>query len=26
VSQNPGRLSKGFSLEDAVREYERFSS
>jgi len=26
VSQNPERLSKGFSLEDAVREYDRFSS
>lgn len=26
VNHNPGRLSKGFSLEDAVREYEQFSS
>ncbi len=26
VNQNPERLSKGFSLEDAVREYDRFSS
>jgi len=26
VDQNPERLSKGFSLKDAVREYERFSS
>ena len=26
VDQNPERLSKGFSLEDAVREYDRFSS
>jgi [NiFe] hydrogenase diaphorase moiety large subunit len=26
VSRNPERLSKGFSLEDAVREYDRFSS
>jgi [NiFe] hydrogenase diaphorase moiety large subunit len=25
VDQNPDRLSKGFSLEDAVREYDRFS-
>jgi len=26
VNQNPERLSKGFSLKDAVREYDRFSS
>jgi [NiFe] hydrogenase diaphorase moiety large subunit len=26
VDQNPERLSKGFSLKDAVREYDRFSS
>jgi [NiFe] hydrogenase diaphorase moiety large subunit len=26
VDQNPERLSKGFSLQDAVREYDRFSS
>jgi [NiFe] hydrogenase diaphorase moiety large subunit len=26
VNQNPERLSKGFSLADAVREYDRFSS
>ena len=26
VDQNPERLSKGFSLEDAVREYDRFNS
>ena len=26
VNRNPERLSKGFSLEDAVREYDRFSS
>ena len=26
VQQNPERLSKGFSLEDAVREYDRFSN
>ncbi|NCF62510.1 MAG: NADP oxidoreductase, partial [Gammaproteobacteria bacterium] len=26
VAQNPDRLSKGFSLKDAVREYDRFSS
>jgi [NiFe] hydrogenase diaphorase moiety large subunit len=26
VTQNPDRLSKGFNLEDAVREYDRFSS
>jgi hypothetical protein len=26
VDQNPERLSKGFSLEEAVREYDRFSS
>ena len=26
VDQNPERLSKGFSLESAVREYDRFSS
>ena len=25
VDQNPERLSKGFSLKDAVREYDRFS-
>jgi [NiFe] hydrogenase diaphorase moiety large subunit len=25
VSENPERLSKRFSLEDAIREYERFS-
>ena len=26
VNQNPERLSRGFSLKDAVREYDRFSS
>ncbi|NNK32682.1 MAG: NADP oxidoreductase, partial [Xanthomonadales bacterium] len=26
VNRNPERLSKGFSLQDAVREYDRFSS
>ncbi len=26
VNRDPERLSKGFSLEDAVREYDRFSS
>ena len=26
VDQNPERLSKGFSLKDAVREYDEFSS
>jgi len=26
VEQNPERLSKGFSLDDAVREYDRFNS
>ncbi len=26
VNQNPERFSKGFSLKDAVREYDRFSS
>ena len=26
VQQNPERLSRGFSLADAVREYDRFSS
>jgi [NiFe] hydrogenase diaphorase moiety large subunit len=26
VNQNPERLNKGFSLKDAVREYDRFSS
>ena len=26
VAQNPERLSRGFSLKDAVREYDRFSS
>jgi [NiFe] hydrogenase diaphorase moiety large subunit len=26
VNQNPERMSKGFSLKDAVREYDRFSS
>jgi [NiFe] hydrogenase diaphorase moiety large subunit len=26
VTENPERLSKGFSLKDAVREYDRFSS
>jgi [NiFe] hydrogenase diaphorase moiety large subunit len=26
VQQNPERLSKGFNLDDAVREYDRFSS
>jgi [NiFe] hydrogenase diaphorase moiety large subunit len=26
VNQNPERLSKGFSLENAVRDYDRFSS
>ena len=26
VTQNPERLSKGFSLKDAVREFDRFSS
>ena len=26
VNQNPERLSKGFSLDEAVREYDRFSS
>lgn len=26
AKQNPERLSRGFSLEDAVREYDRFSS
>ena len=26
VNQNPERLSRGFSLQDAVREYDRFSS
>jgi [NiFe] hydrogenase diaphorase moiety large subunit len=26
VTQNPDRLSKGFNLEEAVREYDRFSS
>lgn len=26
VNQNPERLSKGFSLKDAVREYDQFSS
>lgn len=26
VEKNPERLSKGFSLKDAVREYDRFSS
>lgn len=26
VDQNPERFSKGFSLQDAVREYDRFSS
>jgi [NiFe] hydrogenase diaphorase moiety large subunit len=26
LSQDPDRLSKGFSLEDAVREYDKFSS
>ena len=26
VNQNPERLSKGFSLADAVRDYDRFSS
>ena len=26
VNQNPERLSKGFSLKEAVREYDRFSS
>lgn len=26
VDQNPDRLSKGFSLEEAVREYDRFSN
>jgi [NiFe] hydrogenase diaphorase moiety large subunit len=26
VNQNPERLSKGFSLEEAVREYDRFST
>ena len=26
IDQNPERLSKGFSLKDAVREYDEFSS
>ncbi|MEE4219011.1 MAG: NAD(P)H-dependent oxidoreductase subunit E [Xanthomonadales bacterium] len=26
VNQNPERLSRGFSLQDAIREYDRFSS
>jgi hypothetical protein len=26
VTQNPERVSKGFDLADAVREYDRFSS
>ena len=26
VNHNPERLSKGFSLKDAVREYDRFRS
>ena len=26
VNENPDRLSKGFSLQEAVREYDRFSS
>ena len=26
VRQNPERLSRGFSLTDAVREYDRFSN
>jgi len=26
VNHNPERFSKGFSLKDAVREYDRFSS
>ena len=26
VTENPERLSKGFSLKDAIREYDRFSS
>lgn len=26
VTQNPDRLSKGFNLEEAVRDYDRFSS
>ena len=26
VTENPERLNKGFSLEEAVREYDRFSS